>query len=309
MTAAPVWQTVIFAASAMFASIAQLTLNLDLRQQLLLLAPLVAILGLPHGALDLPVAEALWPLKGWRGKLKFVSVYLGLVATVIAAWVLVPGIALIAFLSYSVVHFSDDWSRAASSLRWTGGLATIGAPALMQHSTVTRLFSQLAPSNVAAVCANVAAVGGVLALCMLIGTLLFKPQARGQAAVEQVILWCSAAVLPPLVFFAVYFCGLHSVRHFRATLAALPQARRAMNTAVILSGLVAIAALTVILVTEDSLQTMSQGTGMRVIFIGLAALTVPHMILVDRFWRLRSPEYEPLRWRRKTRPVVERQVP
>ncbi|MBS1303385.1 Brp/Blh family beta-carotene 15,15'-dioxygenase [Loktanella sp. SALINAS62] len=304
MTAAPIWQTVVFAASAAMASTLQLTLNLDLGRQLLLLAPLIVILGLPHGALDLPVAEALWPLKGWRGKLKFVTVYLGLAATVIAAWVLVPGVALITFLSYSVVHFSDDWSRAVSPLRWTGGLAAIGAPALLQHSAVTRLFSYLAPSGVADVCADVAAVGGGLALCLLIGTLLLKPQARGQAAIEQIILWCSAAVLPPLVFFAVYFCGLHSVRHFRATLTALPQARRAMHMAVVLSGLVTIAALAAILVTEGSFQAMSHGTAMRIIFIGLAALTVPHMFLVDRFWRLRSPEYEPSRWRRGCPPNV-----
>ena len=50
----------------------------DLATQLLLLAPLVAILGLPHGALDLPMAEMLWPLDGWRGKLTFVTLYLGL---------------------------------------------------------------------------------------------------------------------------------------------------------------------------------------------------------------------------------------
>ena len=288
MTAAPVWQTAVFAAAAVVAVVGQITLDLGLGAQLALLAPLVAILGLPHGALDLPIAEVLWPLDGWRGKLRFVAIYLGLVGAVIVAWVLVPGIALVAFLAYSVVHFSDDWSRAATPLRWTGGLATIGAPALLHHTEVTALFAYLAPPDVAVVCAYAAALGGGLALCALIGMLLVKPQTRGQAAAEQLILWGAAVLLPPLVFFAVYFCGLHSVRHFRATIGTVPRARRALMIAVALSGLVTLAAVVVVLLRHEAITSPSLDTGMRIIFIGLAALTVPHMILVDRFSRQRA---------------------
>lgn len=288
MTTAPVWQTAVFAAAAVVAVVGQITLDLSLGAQLALLAPLVAILGLPHGALDLPIAEALWPLDGWRGKLRFVAIYLGLVAAVIVAWVLVPGIALIAFLAYSVVHFSDDWAGASPPLRWTGGLATIGAPALLHTAEVTALFAYLASPDVAAVSASAAALGGGLAMCALIGVLLVKRQTRGQAAAEQLILWCTAFLLPPLVFFAVYFCGLHSVRHFRATISTVPRARRALMTAIGLSALVTLAAMVVVLVRHDAIMSVSLDTGMRIIFIGLAALTVPHMILVDRFSRQRG---------------------
>ncbi len=280
---------VVFALAAGVAVLAQHMLNPGLGAQLLLLAPLVAILGLPHGALDLPIAEALWPLDGWRGKLKFAALYLGLVAGVIGAWILAPGIALIAFLTYSVVHFSDDWARAAPPLRWAGGLATIGAPALLHHTEVTALFSYLAPEGIAAFCADVAATGGAAGAVLLTGALLVAPQARGQAAAEQFILWGAALLLPPLIFFAVYFCGLHSVRHFRATLRTLPQARRALVMAIGLSALVTIAALAVVSVQHDAVIAASPDTGMRVIFIGLAALTVPHMILVDRFSRQPAP--------------------
>ncbi len=288
MTATPVWQTAVFAAAAVVAVAAQIVLDPGLGAQLALLAPLVAILGLPHGALDLPIAEALWPLDGWRGKLTFVAIYLGLVAAVILGWVLVPGLTLAAFLAYSVVHFSDDWAGAATPLRWTGGLATIGAPALLHHTEVTALFAHLAPPDVAAACGDASAMGGGLALCALIGVLLVRRQARGQAAAEQLILWGAAVLLPPLVFFAVYFCGLHSVRHFRATIGTLPRARRALMIAVALSGLVTLAAVAVVLLRHDAILSVSLDTGMRIIFIGLAALTVPHMILVDRFSRQRA---------------------
>ncbi|MFN4129010.1 MAG: Brp/Blh family beta-carotene 15,15'-monooxygenase, partial [Paracoccaceae bacterium] len=85
MIASPRWQTVLFGAVSVLTLGFQVTVQPDLILQLLLLAPLVAILGLPHGALDLPIAEAVWPLDGLRGKLRFVVIYLGLAACVIVA--------------------------------------------------------------------------------------------------------------------------------------------------------------------------------------------------------------------------------
>ena len=56
------WQTALFALAAMGVMAVQALFDPSLQAQVLMLAPLVAILGLPHGALDLPIAEALWPL-------------------------------------------------------------------------------------------------------------------------------------------------------------------------------------------------------------------------------------------------------
>lgn len=283
MIAAPRWQVVLFATVAACALVLQSAIQPDLMLQLLLLAPLVAILGLPHGALDLPIAEALWPLNGWRGKLQFSAIYLGLAAGVIAVWMLDPGIALVAFLAYSAFHFSDDWSKAATLLRWTGGVATIGAPTLFYPEQVTTLFAYLAPVATAKFSAKAAAIAGGLALCVFIGAILLKPRMRGQAAIEQAILWGTGALLPPLLFFAVYFCGLHSIRHFNATIQSLPHTRRALAMAAFLSGLVI---LTAIVFVQN--QTTGNSSPLpkdiaQVIFIGLAALTVPHMILIERF--------------------------
>ena len=289
MTAAPVWQTVLFGLCAGVAVLFQAIMQPGIAAQLLLLAPLVAILGLPHGALDLPMAGVLWPLDGWRGKLRFVVIYLGLVAGVVGLWILAPGAALIAFLAYSALHFSDDWSRAAPPLRWTGGIATIGAPALMHHAEVTTLFGYLAPDHAAAIAADATAVAGALALLVFIATVLFRPAARHRAALEQGILWGIAALLPPLVYFAVYFCGLHSIRHFDATLRSVPHARRALITAAMLS-VATILTAAMVFSGRNGAAVTPEGGGMQVIFIGLAALTVPHMLLVERFHRHRPAD-------------------
>ncbi len=279
------WQTTLFALASVGIMAVHGLLDPTLPAQVLMLAPLVAILGLPHGALDLPIAEALWPLRSRSRQAMFAALYLGLAGGVAAVWLLLPGFALLVFLAYSMLHFSDDWAKDLPALRWSGGLATVGAPALLHHAKVEAIFSMLAQRG-AALAADAAALAGGVGLAMLAVSTLTSPRARGPATLELAVLWATAAALPPLMYFAVYFCGLHSVRHFTATMGAVPNGRRALGSAVVLSVIVTLAAL--LAMRNGMTGTLAETTeqGIRVIFIGLAALTVPHMILVDRFRRV-----------------------
>ena len=279
------WQTSLFALAALGVAALDVLIQPALSVQVVMLAPLVAVLGLPHGALDLPIAEALWPLETWRRKGLFTACYIGLAAAVIAVWLLAPGAALAVFLAYSALHFSGDWSAAWRPLRWAGGCATIGAPALLHHGAVDSIFAVLAPQWAAGIAADAAALAGAAALAVLLGCCLLSPRARGEAALEQTILWGTAAALPPLVYFVVYFCALHSVRHFTATIREIADARRAMAVAVTLSALVTVIAGIVFQYGSAGQVVDAAARVIRIVFIGLAALTVPHMILVDRFFR------------------------
>ena len=278
------WQTVLFGLTALGVMVAYSVLRPDVQTQVLMLAPLVAVLGLPHGALDLPIAEALWPLTGWRRKSAFVAVYLGLSGAVIWIWLVFPGWALAIFLCYSALHFSGDWAQTSAGLRWAGGAATIGAPACFHHQEVLAIFTVLAPQNAAALITDAAVLVGALGFTGLVVSCLGQRQLRNAAALEQFILWSSAAVLPPLMYFVVYFCALHSVRHFVQTMWLVAQKRRAVASAVTLSALVTLVAAVVWRygVTVQVVNPTDQI--IRIVFIGLAALTVPHMILVDRFF-------------------------
>jgi Brp/Blh family beta-carotene 15,15'-monooxygenase len=280
-----IWQTWLFAAVAFVTIAVSLIGQPDLTVQLFILAPAVAILGLPHGALDLPIAQALWPLDGCRGKLRFVGLYVGLALLVVVVWIILPGPALIAFLIYSAVHFSGDWDDAGTTLRVCGGVATVGAPALFRSDEVTTLFSYLAPEPAANVAAVFLAVAGGLSLSVFAATIVLRSSSRTNAAFEQGVIWMMAACLSPLVYFIVYFCTLHSVRHFNDALLSLNNRRQALRVAVILSGVTVVAGLigfTALSATDPELLEQSI---LRIVFIGLAALTVPHMILVDRFQR------------------------
>jgi Brp/Blh family beta-carotene 15,15'-monooxygenase len=142
----------------------------------------------------------------------------------------------------------------------------------------------LAPGG-AALAADAAALAGVAGLAVLAVSLLTSQRVPVSAGLEQLVLWVTATALPPLMYFAVYFCALHSIRHFTATMSAVPNGRRALVIAVVLSSIVTLVAL--VLLRQGVTGTLAETTeqGIRVIFIGLAALTVPHMILVDRFRR------------------------
>ncbi len=283
MSAAPAWQTVLFALAAGIAMIVQWLIAPGFVLQLLLLGTLVAMLGLPHGALDLPIAGHLGWIRDWRSGLVFGGVYLGLAASVLLVWMLLPGAALVAFLAYSALHFSSDWSAAPVPLRWTGGAATIGAPALIHHDTVGSLFARLAPPASADLAADITALAGGVALLAFMSALILKRGTPGRAALEQAVLWASALILSPLIYFAVYFCGLHSVRHFHSSIRAVPRARRALLIAMLVSGLTALTAIIWMLAQSGGLSTRLPDEGFRAIFIGLAALTVPHMLLTG-YW-------------------------
>jgi len=117
---------------------------------------------------------------------------------------------------------------------------------------------------------------------------MFRPQARGTAATEQALLWATAALLPPLLLFTIYFCCLHSLRHFSATIRSIPRAGRALAIAALLSGVVVLAAGSFLqTVANEGPDALARGLA-QTIFIGLAALTVPHMILVDRYNKFRT---------------------
>lgn len=258
----------------------------DLRTQALILAPAVAVLGLPHGALDLPMAERLWSLHGARGRTIFFAGYLALAGSVGLLWWLFPAAVLALFLSCSALHFSQDWVLDGRLWRIGGGLSAVGATTVFHQAEVAQIFVALGANSSAVAIAQGAAVFGLLgAACAVAAVATGWPHLRRSALLEVAAIWVGAILLPPLLYFVVYFCFLHSVRHLMGTLALLADqegARRsaAWITAVTLAG-AGIGLTVLILGVRIEVETSL----MQVVFVGLAALTMPHMLLEGRFTR------------------------
>lgn len=255
--------------------------------QAALLVPLVAVLGVPHGALDVHMARRLWPLDRPAMRWAFGSGYLAVAAGVLVLWLLQPAIALAAFLIYSAAHFAGDWrAELAWPVRLAAGSAVVALPAWRFDAQVSDLFALLAsPEAAVGATSWLATAAPWLALAAVGGAIL---QRRWGPATEMAALGVLAAAVPPLIYFVIYFCGLHSPRHFIETLAQLGLGVRAGVAAAL-----PLTALTLVLAGVAATLMVQRGVpleavALETVFIGLAALAVPHMVLVERFWTRRT---------------------
>jgi len=100
-------------------------------------------------------------------------------------------------------------------------------------------------------------------------------------------------VFPPLVGFSLYFCCVHTTRHLWSVWAAVKVTypHHTLFTGAIFFTLASWAAGIVAFWWCASLMAAVSAL-LRVVFIGLAALTVPHMILVDGFFRAKVGNLE-----------------
>lgn len=250
------------------------------------LALSVALLGLPHGALDPWVARqaGLWR-SGW-GLAAFHLAYVALAALVVVAWWLAPGISLALFLAISAWHFAGDWRQDLPAwARATTGLCLLALPAWRWPAEVGGIFAVLSGTSGAAIADGLAG----MAPWLLVGALAAVPRvvARSPATVlELAAVFALALLLPPLVFFIVYFCALHSLRHLRiAAIAADPSSRRRMAGVAATYTLLTLAAAAVAWpwLSAAAIPAAAPGADLlRLVFIGLAALTLPHMLVVMR---------------------------
>ena len=109
---------------------------------------------------------------------------------------------------------------------------------------------------------------------------------------ELAVLAIAFGLLPPLVGFSLYFCGVHTPRHLARVWLAISEDGRSRTKVLTLALVFTLASwiaggLSLCLVSAA--ETID-GAILRVVFIGLAALTVPHMILVDgMFRRIQQP--------------------
>lgn len=250
--------------------------------------PLVAgaamlLLGVPHGAFDVALAHRRWEIGTPRTLTAFLALYVGLAAAFAAVWFLLPQLALPVFIAMSGAHFAGDWRRDVPVLpRTVAGLALITAPALLHREPVVEIFAWLVPADVAVTTAEVMAAAAIPLLQAAALIVLVTAWSRPAAALEMAAVLLLAVFAAPLVFFVTYWCGLHSLRHVLAVQTELQP--RSLPALARLS--LPYAPITIVGVTIGALlwPHLEPGQAMlAVLFVSLAALTVPHMLLVDQF--------------------------
>ena len=256
--------------------------QIDVQTQLVLLSPIILVLGVPHGALDIVFVRQLVDIRSTAGWCLFTTAYLSAAASVVVLWWLSPGLFLAAFLLISVFHFSGDPNGETPAIvRTLYGGAVILCPLVLHVSDVTRLFTFLAglPAAQTIVAALEWAAWpwlGAIGLAATAG--LKRVPAR---SVELLSVTALLTFLPPLIGFTIFFCGMHSARHVLRTrdYSGARTIRNLLRSSVwpMLATVVGGALVWWIFDGRPLDMRLAQ-----LLFVGLAALTVPHMIVVER---------------------------
>lgn len=191
----------------------------------LVLALIIGVLGLPHGALDAPLGLVLGQQRWGRfGGLAVMLLYALTVGGFVGLIVFAPAAALLLFLALATLHFGEQ--DAAAQGRPTDGLAILttgstpiaGALLFWPESTWT-LFAFLAgPASHAlrdSVSLGLLGLWGLGFSLSMARSLTESPRSRAArwALLESLLVLLLFWRFHPLVAFTGYFCLLHAPRH------------------------------------------------------------------------------------------------
>ncbi len=259
--------------------------GLPARSELLVALLLMSLFGVPHGALDSLFAQRLHGLASPLAWLGFVLAYLGLAAGVVALWWVFPGLFLVGFLVVSAAHFSGDLRRGANTVaRLFYGAAVVVLPTWLHAAEVTQLFAWLTDLSTATALVGWLHQASWLVLPGVLVSAAWLARTDSQSAIEIIAVGAVSTWATPLLGFALYFCLMHSARHtLRSQHYAQATPATLIKTAVWpLLGLAFLAASAWVVLQALAPETTPDQRAVQLFFVALAALTVPHMVLVER---------------------------
>ena len=278
MEIAKLWYGRIFVAVTGLLMLAALTgRQLNPTTALVVLVAGVVLLGLPHGALDPMVARKAFGRHVYTTA-AFYAAYLALVLGYWLLWKRYPTLGLSLFLLIAAFHFGSDWeSRGNLMTRCAYGFTVVTLPAFRFPQEVASIYAMLGAGHEAILVTLSRLIAPVAVGIAAVGAALHFRQRRSDA-LELFTIASGALLLKPLVFFTCYFALLHSPRHLLETAEGLGITRLKRiyrATLPVVLATLALAGLAYSLLPRISMDARL----LRIVFIGLAALTMPHMLL------------------------------
>tara|TARA_Y100000991_G_C21935472_1_gene332780 strand:- start:302 stop:1123 length:822 start_codon:yes stop_codon:yes gene_type:complete len=253
---------------------------------------LIIFVGIPHGAFDGAISVTLGFTKNFYLQLRFLVTYLLVAFGVMILWYFLPVFTLFLFLLTSIFHFGCgdlDWEK--NNLYYFSGYAHGGLIVLgiifFNQDEVDYLFSILSGDHLSILWQflYVALSAWLLSIILLLFNFKQIKVSKYYIKLLTLIIFI-ILIFPPLPAFAIYFCFIHSIHHVKRILPTLinfMEKQKILYLMFIFSILSWLGGGTAFYIIS-SLNTYTE-TLIKVTFIGLAALTFPHMILVDGIFR------------------------
>ena len=260
---------------------------------------LILTIGVSHGSLDHIKGKKLLELFNLKSIYIFYITYILISVAVITTWMLLPSITLILFLIIASYHFGkedtqfliDDKSYFTQILYFCKGLLIILTPLYFHFQETIAIFKLLLIDNeMFYLCLNFIETNKVIQIGIICSTLSSIFLFLKNFEIKKFVIFLDYFsililnyFLSPLIAFTVYFCFLHSIRHSISLAIELDPnsvangfglfAKKALPLT-ILTGVFSFIAL-YLLTNSYNLDSAI----LKVIFIGLASLTFPHILL------------------------------
>ena len=274
---------IFFGLSVIFAFI---NFTLDLEYISIICFFLISTIGVSHGALDHEKGKKIIRLFKLKKIELFYSAYVSLSLIIILLWSIAPIITLIIFLIVASYHFGKEdsvfgkikYNHFSNILFFFKGSIIVLAPLYFSQEETFEIFKIL---NV-----NIKTINQDFLLALILLSLFSNFLLKKNILIHSIdtlsiiiINWAFS----PLVAFTIYFCFLHSIRHSFSLIYEINKNnfKKGSNLFIkkalpftMLTGLIFLISLYVL-----NNYFLLNSAILKVIFIGLASLTFPHILL------------------------------
>ncbi len=259
----------------------------------------ILTIGVSHGSLDHIKGKKLLELFNIQHIYLFYLIYILLALGIIFTWLLFPSITLILFLIVASYHFGKedteflivDKSYLVEILYFFKGFLIILAPLYFNFQDTVNIFKLLLIDNeVFYSVLSFVEANKIIEVAILISTLssIFLFLNKFEIVKFSIFLDFFSIIilnyyLSPLIAFTVYFCFLHSIRHSISLAVELDGNSLINGFKIFVKKAIPLTILTGVFCLI-SLYLLNSGNNLdssviKVIFIGLASLTFPHILL------------------------------
>ena len=260
---------------------------------------LILSIGISHGALDNQKGRKLLDIYRIKSIYVFYSIYLMIAVSIIVIWFFTPTLSLITFLIVAAYHFgkedtefllSDKFNTNIVLYFFKGSLIII-APLMFHFTETINIFKLLLIQNenfylFLSFVENNYMIFFIFFISLFVHVYFFMKEFK---IINMLIFFDFISILilnyffSPLIAFTIYFCFLHSFRHSISLISEIDKFNFKNGLLIFIQKALPLTVLTAIFYIL-SLYFLSNyyqinDAIFKTIFIGLASLTFPHILL------------------------------
>ena len=260
---------------------------------------LILVIGVSHGSLDHIKGKRLLKIFDIKNVFFFYVSYILLTIFIIIAWVLLPAISLLLFLIVASYHFGKEDTQflttntnsTNSLLNFFKGLLIILAPMLFHFDETVAIYKfLLVEDETFYTILDYIETNKILLIGIILSTLSSVLLFIKEFEIKKFVIFLDYFsiiilnyYLSPLVAFTLYFCFLHSLRHSISLIFEIDNLDFNNGLIKFLKKALPLTILTAILCVIslfflNNIYDLNSSI-LKVIFIGLASLTFPHILL------------------------------